>query len=51
MMSLLSEEGVFSGCKSHSIRIDYDLDLLLDFLRFLRKANNYKVIENWRLCA
>ena len=29
-MSLRSEEGVFSGCKSHSIRIAYDLDLFLD---------------------
>ena len=30
-MCLRSEEGVFSGCKSHSIRIAYDIDLSLDF--------------------
>ena len=27
-----SEEGVFSGCESHSIRIMYGSDLLYDFL-------------------
>ena len=32
MSCLRSEEGVFSGWESHSIKVAYDFDLLYDFL-------------------
>ena len=32
MSCLRSEEGVFSGWESHSIKVVYDFDLLYDFL-------------------